>query len=52
MTPAVVELLKLSVSIYFAIAQMHNATEAELDEIYKTQKKQFLKNSPDKLPDV
>jgi hypothetical protein len=52
MTPAIIELLKLSVSVYFAIAQANNATEEELDAIYKEQKKQFLENSPDKLPDV
>ena len=41
MTAAVIELLKLSLSIYFSVAKMNNATEAELDAIYQTEKDKF-----------
>lgn len=52
MTPAVVELLKMSLSVYFAFARMNGATEEQLDVIYKEEKKKFLVNSPDQLEDV
>lgn len=52
MTPAIVELLKLSLSVYLRIAQTNNATEAELDAIYTEVKDTFYNNTPDKLEDV
>lgn len=52
MTAAVIELLKLSLSIYFSVAKMNNATEAELDAIYQTEKDKFKVNTPNKLDDV
>jgi hypothetical protein len=52
MTPAVVELLKLSISLYFAIAQAYEATGEELDAIYQEQKRKLLENTPDKLPEI
>ena len=52
MTPAIVELLKLSIGVYFSIAKMHNATEQELDAIYKEEKAKFNASDPSKLEDV
>jgi len=52
MTTAIVELLKLSLSIYFSVARMNNATESELDAIYQEEKDKFIQNSPSHLEDV
>jgi len=52
MTVAIVELLKLSLSIYFSVAKMNNATEAELDAIYQEEKDKFNDNNPNHLEDV
>lgn len=52
MTAAIVELLKLSIGVYFSIAKMNGATEEEIDNLYKDEKKTFLENHPSKLEDV
>ena len=52
MTPAVIELLKLSIGLYLSIARTYDATTAELNDIYKTERDKFTKNTPDKLEDV
>lgn len=52
MSPAIVELLKLSIGVYFSIAKMHSVTEAELDALYQTEKDKFSNNTPDKLEDI
>ncbi|MCP4650401.1 MAG: hypothetical protein GY853_10030 [PVC group bacterium] len=52
MTQAIVELLKLSIGVYFSIAKMNNATEEELDAIYQEEKGKFANNDPSKLEDV
>ncbi len=52
MGPAIVELLKLSIGVYFSIAKMNGATEAELDAIYQNEKDKFNQNDPRYLEDV
>jgi len=52
MTAAIVELLKLSLGVYFRLAQMNDATEEELDAIYQTEKDKFANNTPDQLEEV
>jgi len=52
MTAAIVELLKLSLGVYFTLAKMNGATEEELDAIYQDEKDKFAQNTPDKLEDV
>ena len=52
MSPAVIELLKLSIGVYFSIAKMNNATEEELDALYKEEKRKFNENHPSQLEDV
>lgn len=52
MTMAIVELLKLSLGLYFSMAKMHGATAAEVDAIYQDEKNKFNANSPDVLEDV
>lgn len=52
MTAGIIELLKLSIGVYFSIARMHGATEAELDAIYQTEKDKFNENDPSALEDV
>lgn len=49
---AIVELLKLSIGVYFSIAKMNGATEAEIDAIYNKEKDEFNKNVPSNLEDV
>jgi maleate cis-trans isomerase len=52
MTPAILELLKLSISVYFSVAKMNNVSEEELEEIFKEEKEKFSQNTPDQLEDV
>ena len=52
MTPAILELLKLSIGVYFSIAKMNGATEAELEAIYQEEKDNFNDNNPSALEDV
>lgn len=52
MTEVVVQLLKMSLTLYFTMAKMHGATEEELDAIYQEEKDKFSKNTPDLLEDV
>jgi len=52
MGPAIVELLKMSIGVYFSLAKLHGASEAELDAIYQTEKDKFENNDPSKLEDV
>jgi len=52
MSTTILELLKLSISVYFSIAKMNNATEAELDAIYQAEKDKFNENDPNALEDV
>lgn len=49
---AIVELLKLSLNVFFSLAKMNNATAEELDAIYAEEKDKFEVNTPDKLEDV
>ena len=52
MTTAVIELLRLSLHVYFSIARMHNATKEQLDSIYQEEKDRYLLNDPKKLENV
>jgi hypothetical protein len=52
MTAAIVELLKLSIGVYFSLAKLHGATEEELDTIYQEEKDKFNANDPNDLEDV
>ncbi len=52
MTPEIIALLKLSISVYFSIADAYAADEAELDDIYQEEKAKFTRNTPDRLEDV
>ncbi len=52
MTTAIVELLKLSIGLYFSMAKMHGASEEELDAIYQEEKDKFNSNTPSLLEDV
>jgi len=47
-----IELFKLSIGVYFSIAKMHGATEAELDAIYQSEKDKFDQNNPIHLEEV
>lgn len=52
MTPAMVELLKLSLGLAFSLARTNGATEAEIDALYQTSKDEFTKNHPSLLEDI
>jgi len=48
----ITELLKLSLSTYFAIAKASGATEEEIEKTYQEEKAKFIANAPNKLEDV
>ena len=52
MTGTILEIAKLLLGAYFSYAKLNGASEAEVDELYKTEKSEFIKNTPDKLEDM
>lgn len=52
MTGAILEIAKLLLSTYFSYARLNNATEEEINRLYKEEKTKFLQNKPGKLPKV
>lgn len=47
-----IELGKIGLQAYFSAMRMAGKSEAEIDEMYQTEKKEFKANPPDTLPDV
>lgn len=52
MTGTILEIAKLLLGAYFSYAKLNGATEAEVDELYKSGKAVFIQNTPDKLEDI
>jgi hypothetical protein len=49
--PALVEIAKLGLQIWFQNMRMANATEEQIRQLYIAEEKAFYENKPEYLPD-
>ena len=47
-----IELGKVALQSYFSLMRMAGKSEAEIEAMYQTEKKEFKANPPESLPDV